>query len=83
MHQGTEHTEATISQHYYHNHLRDNTRTHIKVCAVFQKKKKQNLKYGELPAKEMEAILWDRLLVDLIGPYNIIRKCHDETLIIK
>ena len=47
------------------------------------KNKKQNLKYGKLTAKEAEAIPWDRLLVDLVGPYKIIRESHDNTIIIK
>ena len=31
----------------------------------------------------MEAIPWDRLLVDLIGPYKIIIEVLDEPLILK
>ena len=41
------------------------------------------LKYGKLPAKEAEAIPWDRLSVDLIGPYKIRREGHDKPLILK
>ena len=80
---GTEHTEATISQHYYWPNLRDNKRTHIKVCNTYQKNRKQNLRHGKLPAKEAETIPWDRLSVDLIGPYKIIRADHDDPLIQK
>ena len=71
LHTGTEYTEATIIQHYYWNKLREDIRTHIKVCDTFQKNKKPNLTYGKLPAKEAEAIPWDRLLVDIILPYKI------------
>ena len=76
-------TEANISQHYYWPQLRDNICTHIKVYNNCQKNKKQNLKYGKLPAKEAEAILWERLLVDLIGPYKIRRESYDGPLIPK
>jgi hypothetical protein len=34
-------------------------------------KKKQSKKYGLLPEKDAEAMPWDRLCIDLIGPYNI------------
>jgi hypothetical protein len=43
----------------------------ISTCAICQTQKKQSKKYGLLPEKEAEAIPWDRLCVDLIGPYNI------------
>ena len=66
LHPGTERTEATFGQHYYWTHLRENIRTHIKVCKTCQKNKKQNLKYVKLPAKKAEAIPCDRLLVDII-----------------
>ena len=37
LHPGTEHTQATISKHYYRPNLRDYIRTHIKVCKNFQR----------------------------------------------
>ena len=49
-------TEVTISQHYYWPQLRDDIRTHIKVCNNFQKNRKQNLKYVKLPTTEADAI---------------------------
>ena len=42
-----------------------------KKCATCQKTKKSHTKYGKLPAKEAEAVPWQRLCVDLIGPYTI------------
>ena len=71
LHTGMDCTEATISQHYYWPQLKDNICTHIEVCKTCQKNKKQNFKYGKLHSKEAEAIPWDRLLVDLRGPYKI------------
>ena len=52
----------------------------IKTC---QKNKKKNLKYGKLFVKEVEAIPWDMILVDLIGPNKITIEVHDETLILE
>jgi hypothetical protein len=43
----------------------------ISTCAICQTQKKQSKKYGLLPEKEAEAMPWDRLCIDLIGPYNI------------
>ena len=46
----------------------------VKGCLVCQKTKRQKNKYVHLPAKTAEAISWDTLCVDLIGPYIIRRK---------
>ena len=35
------------------------------------KSKKHTTKYGLLPEKEAEAVLWEILCVDLIGPYTV------------
>ena len=58
-------------------------RTHIKVYEIFQKNKKQNLKYRILNIKEAESITRDRLSVYLIVPYNIRREISDKTIILK
>ena len=39
-------------------------------------------KYGKLPAKSAEETPWNKLCVDLIGPYRILRK-GKEPLILK
>ena len=52
-------------------------------CDTYQHTKQSNIKYGELPAKEAEEIPWNKLCVDLIGPYFIIRKGQKENLHIK
>src|SRR5687768_5086631 len=36
--------------------------------------KQKHKKYGHLPPKEAEAQIWDKLCIDLIGPYKIQRK---------
>ena len=53
------------------------------MFVVFVRKKKQNLKYGILPAKEVEAIPRDTFFVDIISPYKIRREGHEIPLIIK
>ena len=40
-------TKAAISQNYELSNLRDDIRTHIKDCKIFQNNKRQNLKYGK------------------------------------
>jgi hypothetical protein len=43
----------------------------ISTCAICQTQKKQSKKYRLLPEKDTEAMPWDRLCIDLIGPYEI------------
>ena len=47
-----------------------------------QPTKRSTKKYGKLPAKLPEEIPWNKIYVDLIGPYKICRK-GKETLILK
>ena len=49
---------------------------------MFQRTKWSTKRYGELPAKLVEEIPWNKLCVDLIGPYKIRRKWR-EPLILK
>ena len=46
----------------------------VSTCAICQTQKKQSKKYGLLPEKDAEAMPWDRLCVNLIGPYKIKSK---------
>jgi len=73
-HPGINRTEETISQHLWWPKMRDQITTAVKVCPICQRNKKQRKKYGHLPPKEAEAIPWDKLCVDTIGPYKIRRK---------
>ena len=73
-HPGKDHTEMTIRQHFTWKGLRETVRDYCKKCHVCQKTKKSSKKYGKLPEKEAEAIPWDKLCVDLVGPYTIKRK---------
>ena len=77
-HPGETHTEQTIAQHFYWTHLQQTVQEVCKPCKTCQVTKKTNKKYGHLPAKEAECIPWDRLCVDLIGPYKIRPKNGKE-----
>jgi hypothetical protein len=43
-------------------------------CLISPKWKVSHMKHGNLPSKEAEAEPWERLCVDLIGPYTIKHK---------
>ena len=55
---------------------------HIQVCKTCQINDKQNLIYCRLTANKAEYIPWDRLSVDLIGPYKIRKEGHEYPLIL-
>ena len=73
-HPGINRTEETISQHFYWKNMRDHITRDVSSCGVCQRQKKQRKKYGLLPEKEAEFQPWERLCVDLIGPYKIKTK---------
>ena len=52
-------------------------------CDTCQRTKRSKEKYGKLPAKLAEEIPRNKLFVDLIGPYVIIRKVNKENLHLK
>jgi transposase InsO family protein len=55
--------------------MREHVKEECSTCHVCQLTKRTKKKYGQLlPAKEAEATPWERLCVDMIGPYNIKRK---------
>ena len=70
-HPGINRTEETISQYFYWQNMRNDITKAVSTCAICQKQKKQRKKYGHLPVKEAECLPWERLCVDLIGPYDI------------
>ena len=83
LHPGMIRTEETIRQHLYWPDMQKDVRQYIKTCDTCQRKKKQRKKYGHLPAKEAETVPWEKLCVDLIGPYTIKRKNNEEPLVLK
>ena len=77
-HPGTNQKEETISQHFYWKNIRDHITHDVSKCSVCQKQKKQHKKYG---LKEAEYKPWERLCVNLIGPYKIqTKKCGHKIL---
>lgn len=77
-HPGETRTEQTIRQHFWFSNLRDTVHDMCSKCPTCQKSKVTFKKYGKLPAKEAETEPWERLCVDLIGPYTIKRKGKDS-----
>jgi transposase InsO family protein len=73
-HPGINRTEETIGQHLWWPKMRDHITNYVQRCPLCQRNKRKQKKYGFLPPKEAEATPWDKLCVDLIGPYKIRRK---------
>ncbi len=76
-HPGINRTEETINQHVWWPKMRDQITNMVQTCPTCQRNKRKK-KYGFLPPKEAEAEPWDKLCVDLIGPYKIRRKGNDD-----
>ena len=70
-HPGQTRTEATINQHFTWKGLRKQVQAVCSTCHTCQMTKVSAKKYGHLPEKEAEAQPWERLCVDLIGPYMV------------
>jgi hypothetical protein len=56
--------------------MRNQITNSVTVCPTCQlNKRKASKKFGHFPEeKEAEAIPWDKMCIDLIGPYTICRK---------
>jgi transposase InsO family protein len=53
---------------------------YVQICPLCQRNKRRQKKYGLLPPKLAEATPWDKLCVDLIGPYKIRRKGYKDLI---
>ena len=73
-HPGINRTELTINQHLWWPKMRNQITKSVQLCPICQRNKRQRKKYGYLPPKEAEAIPWDKVCVDTIGPLKIRRK---------
>ena len=73
-HPGINRTEESIGQHLWWPKMRHHITQFVQSCPTCQKNKRKQKKYGHLPPKEAEAIPWDKMCIDLIGPYTINRK---------
>ena len=60
--------------------MRDEITNYVKSCPTCQKNKRKVKKYGHLPPKEAEVIPWDKMCIDLIGPYKIRRKGQPDLI---
>ena len=80
LHPGINRTESTIQQHLYWPNMRAKIREHCDKCPTCQLNKKSTKKYGLLPEKEAESDPWERICVDLIGPYTIKQKDGENEL---
>ena len=70
-HPGEQRTLETIRQHLYWKNLPKDVKKVCKACPTCQMTKRKTIKYGKLPVKEVESKPWEKLCVDLIGPYKI------------
>ena len=71
-HPGETRMEATLRQTLYWPTLRQDVHDLVSTCEKCQRCKKQQKKYGKLPAKVAESsIPWNRVCIDMIGPYTI------------
>ena len=67
-------TGAMIRQYLYRPDIRDAIQKEVTNCDTCQRTKWLIKKYGKLPAKFTEEIIWNKLCVDLVGPYDIREK---------
>jgi hypothetical protein len=73
-HPGINRTEETIAQHLFWPKMRSQITGYVQTCPTCQRNKRKVKKYGWLPPKEAESTPWDKMCIDLIGPYKIKRK---------
>jgi exonuclease VII small subunit len=79
-HPGINRTEETISQHLWWPKMRNQITNYVQACPTCQRNKRKVKKYGFLPPKEAEAEPWDKMCIDLIGPYKIRRKGQKDLI---
>jgi hypothetical protein len=53
------------------------------TCGICQQNKCRHKKYGHLTGKEAEAMPWDKMCIDLIGPYKICRTGKKDPFVCK
>jgi len=80
LHPGETRMELTIGQHYYWTNMKQTIKHVCGRCHVCQKTKPKTIKYGKLPEKDPEVIPWQKLCIDLIGPYTIGKGKYASTL---
>ena len=71
MHPGETRTELTMGQHFTWRGMRKTVEDICGKCQACQLQKPKLKRLGHLPPKLPEEIPWERLCIDLIGPYTI------------
>ena len=71
-HPGQTRMEASLRQIVTWPHMRETIARHIRSCKKCQMHKRQRKKYGTIPPKVAEpAVPWNRVNVDMVGPWTI------------
>ena len=73
-HLGMNQTEESIVQHLWWPKMREQISKYVRACPTCQLNKCKHKCYGHLPPKEAEATIWDKMCIDLIGPYKIEKR---------
>ena len=71
VHPGMTRMLNTMNQTLYWHGISKHIEEYVKTCRTCQFTKKNRLKYGHLPAKKAEVVPWQRVNVDLVGPYTV------------
>ena len=71
QHPGISRLEETLVTVMYWPGLRADVRRHVKSCDRCQKGKRRARQYGHVPPKIADQVPWQKVCVDLIGPYTI------------
>ena len=69
-HCGADRLYKSITQHFYIPNFKEYTNNFVRNCASCQSNKIQGPGRGELPPKNITALPWDEVAVDLIGPWS-------------
>ena len=71
QHPGVSRLEETLVTVMYWPGLRANVRRHVKSCKRCQKGKRRSRQYGQVPPKIADQVPWQKVCVNLIGPYTL------------
>ena len=81
-HPGQERMEKTIGQLFTWPGMREQIRAYVKSCRQCQLCKSPSKQYGHLPPKQAEpSVPWNRVNVDLVGPYTVKVRGHKKKTI--
>merc|ERR1712115_613218 len=77
-HPGRVRTEETLRQHFTFRNLSQMVEDSVKKCPTCQKTKRSYKKYGKLPEKVAQFQPWEKVCIDLIGPYTLKPKGRNK-----